>query len=217
MTEKKLVIIGAGDFGRAIMYVAMEDISEYVSWRTVAFAADIEQGKTTHEGVEIVTFDKAAQITDDNTYFISGIGDPNARKKTVESLLEHIPNVKFATIIHRSVVIMPNCKIEAGVYIAPNVTIGTGSYIKSHAVINSNVSVGHDSNIGDFSIICPGCVLAGRTSIGEATLLGSGVVTYYNVQIGNRCAVSANTVVARNLKDRSKQIQKPDSVIFSSE
>lgn len=214
MKERRLIIIGAGDFAREVMYCALEDRGREVNrWKTAGFV-DEYSGRmgTTHENIEIVSFAQAAKVKDDSTYFILGVGDPAVRRKLYDDLLMHIREPQFATIIHESAVIMPNAIIGKGVFIGPNTTIAIGCHIKPHVLVNQNVSIGHDCVIGDFSVISPGCVLSGRTIIGEATLLGSGAITYPKVKIGDRCAVSANAVVARDLKDNLKQIMKPNTM-----
>jgi sugar O-acyltransferase (sialic acid O-acetyltransferase NeuD family) len=214
MNRKKLIVIGAGDFAREVMYCALQDISyEFEKWQIVGFVDEYSGKKrTTQENIEIISFARAAELNNDITYFILGVGEPTVRTKLYDELLKHVPEAQFATIIHQRAVIMPNAIIEKGAFIGPNTTIAIGCHIKPHVVVNQNVSIGHDCIIGDFSVISPGCVLSGRTRIGEATLLGSGVVTYPKVQIGSRCAISANAVVSRNLKDNHKQILKPNTM-----
>jgi sugar O-acyltransferase (sialic acid O-acetyltransferase NeuD family) len=220
MSEKKMIIVGASDFGREIMYAALEDINntEDSFWKTVAFV-DEDENKigTTIDNIDVISFVQAIRIIDDNTYFILGVGDAIARENLNQKLLNNIPEAQFATIIHQSVIIMPSTTIENGVFIAPNTTIAIGCRIKPHVVVNQNVSVGHDCIIEDFSVISPGSILSGRTKIGKATFMGSGAITYPGVQIGDYCAVSACTVVARNLKDGNKQILKPNTMIIPSE
>jgi len=221
MVERKLIIFGAGDLGREIMYAALVGKSDTANgfWKPIAFIVDNDEsaiGKIV-ENIKVISLEQASEVKDDNTYFILGVGDSIARKKLNENLLNHIPEARFATIIHPSVVIMPNTTIESGVFIAPNTTIAIGCYIKQHVVVNQNVSVGHDCVIEDFSVISPGCILSGRTRIGKATFMGSGAITYPRVEIGDNCVVSACTVVARNLKSGNKQILKPNTMTIPSE
>jgi sugar O-acyltransferase (sialic acid O-acetyltransferase NeuD family) len=219
MKERRLIIIGAGDFAREVMYCALEDRGrDFNRWKTVGFVDEYsDRMGTTHENIEIMSFTRAAELNDDTTYFILGVGEPTVRRKLYDDLVKHVPKAQFATVIHQSAVIMPKAIIEKGVFIGPNTTIAIGCHIKSHVLINQNVSIGHDCVIGDFSVVSPGCVISGRTIIGETTLLGSGAITYPNVKIGDRCAVSANAVVARDLKDNLKQIMKPNTMTIPAE
>lgn len=219
MSEKELIIVGAGDLGREIMYAAMESKNgtKNVSWKVVAFVDENPEKIGTYlEDVQVISFEQIAQTKTDDISFALGVGNPITRRELYDKLLKHVPDARFATIIHRSVVIMPNSITEDGVFIAPNTTIAIGCHIRPHVVVNQNVSVGHDCIIEDFSVISPGSVLSGRTTIGEQTFFGSGAITYPGVRIGKNCVVSACTVVARNLKANHKQILKPNTMIIPS-
>ncbi len=213
--SKKLIIYGASDFGREIMYAAME--SKEGAYKTVAFVDDdINKIGARLECVGVVSLNDIADKLDNETYLIIGIGNPVFREKVFEKLSSTIPTAKYATIIHKSVIIMPNVIIEEGTFIAPHTTVAIGTHLKRHSAINQNVSVGHDTVIGEYSVISPGCVLSGRTKIGCVSFLGSNVVTYPNINIGKYCSVSALTVVARNLKDKNKLILRQSAMALPS-
>lgn len=216
---KKLVIFGAGDFGREIMYAARENNKKEI-FETIAFVVDEHVGSQIGgklEGIEIISLNDATKRLDDETYFIIGIGNASVRKKVFEEISVVAPGAKYATIVHNSAVIMPNVVIEEGVFIAPHTTIAIGSHLKRHSAINQNVSIGHDTVVGEYSVVSPGCVLSGRTRIGSMTFLGSNVVTYPKVSIGSDCSVSASTVVARNLKDNNTLVLKQNTMALPRE
>ncbi len=214
--SKKLIIYGAGDLGREIMYAAKENMSEI--YETEAFVEiDAEKIGGQLERTKIISHDDAIKELKNDVYLFIGIADPIRRKKVAEELSSMSVSPKFATIIHRSVIVMPNTTIEDGVFIAPHATIAVGCHLKCHAVINQNVSVGHDTVVGEYSVVSPGCVLSGRTKIGSTTFLGSNVVTYPKVSIGCYCSVSALTVVARNLKDKHTLVLKQNTMALPCE
>ena len=217
MKERKLVIIGAGDLAREVLYAALDDKSaaEGLAWRPTAFVVDAEFKTTdTLENVPVVTFDEVINVIDAETYCILSVTHPASRKAMHGKLTARVPDVKFGQVIHRSAIIMPTTVVEEGVYIAANTTIAIGCRIKKHAVINQNISIGHDCVIGEHAILSPGCVLSGRTTIGNGSFLGSVVVTFPKVQIGDDCMVSAGVVVSRNLMSGNKQIPKPTTMIL---
>jgi len=216
---KKLIIYGASDFGCEIMYAAVENKASYGKYETIAFIDDdIDKTGKKLENVDIIPLDMAAKLaTKDEVYFIAGVGNTMVRKKIIEELVRAIPDPKFATIVHKSAIMMSNTEIEEGVFIAPGATIAIRCYLKAHSIINQNVSVGHDSVIGKYSIVSPGCILSGRTNIGKTTFLGSNVVTYPGVTIGDNCAVSALNVVARDLEIGKKLMHRANAVILPNE
>lgn len=220
MSEKKLILLGAGDLSREIMAAATEphESTAGTKYETIAFIDD-DPSKigTKHEGISVISFADVKKWLDEDVYFISGLGIPGERKSIVKKLLDIVPDAKFANVIHHSAVIVRNAKIEEGVYIGPNATIAIGCLIKSHTVLNFNVSIGHDCTIHPYSVVSPGCLLSGFTEVGEETFLGSGVITYPGVRIGKNCAVSAGVVVARNLPEAKRMILKPNTMIIPVE
>jgi len=213
---KKLIIFGAGDFGREIMYSAMENMKG--SFEINAFLDDdTSKIGTKLEGIVVISLNDIVKKIDSDTSIIIGIGDPIFREKVLDRLKAVVPNASFATIIHKSVVVMPNVVIEEGVFVAPQTTLAIGSHLKCHSAINQNVSIGHDTVVGEYSVISPGCVLSGRTKIGNTTFLGSNVVTYPKVSIGSYCSVSASTVVARNLKNKNTLVLKQNTMALPRE
>lgn len=212
--SKKLIIYGAGNIAREIMYAAMENKSEV--FETIAFVVDEEFNKNGGkvEGVDVISLSDISRKLNSEMFFIIGIGNPIYRKEMCERLSSLIPFVKYATIIHKSVVIMPKVIIEEGTYIAAHTTVATGAHLKRHTVINQNCSVGHDTVIDEYSVVSPGCILSGRTVIGCVSFLGSNVVTYPKIRIGNYCSVSALTVVARNLRERHNLVLRQTAMVL---
>lgn len=215
---RKIVILGAGDLGREILYAARESHGDFFEGDTeiIAFVdEDPEKIGGQLEGIPIIAFSQLTEVSDVEIEFISGVGKPSDRKHVVDTLLTLQPEATFARVIHRSVVVMPNVDIALGVFLAPHATVATGSRLSWHVVINQNVSVGHDCRIGAFSVISPGCMLSGRTEIGEETFLGSNAVTYPGIKVGRGCTVSALTSVARRLKDGQMLILKPNAMVLN--
>jgi sugar O-acyltransferase (sialic acid O-acetyltransferase NeuD family) len=212
----ELLIYGAGDFGREIMYAAKENKDEI--FEMIAFVDD-DGGKIGNriEGVKIISCSDAVNSVNKNSHFIIGVGNPVMREIIFKKLASLAPHIKYATVIHKAAVVMPNVIIEEGVFIAPQTTVAIGSYLKRHSTINQNVSVGHDTVVGEYSVVSPGCILSGKTKIGCCSLLGSNVVTYPNIVIGDYCSVSASTVVARNLKDNKKLILRQSLMALPNE
>lgn len=215
MSENKLIVVGAGNLAREIIYAAGEDRD--TAWKTAAFVVDPEFRRSeTVEDVRVISFSEIAEHGA-GAKFIIGVGEPELRLKLMNNLLKNVPGAQFATVVHRSTVVMPGSIIGEGAFVAPNTTLAIGCRIGPHAVINQNVSIGHDCVVGEQTVICPGCVLSGKASIGKMTFLGSGVIVYPKVAIGDNCAVGAGVVVSRNLKSGWKQIMKPNTMLLPPE
>ena len=219
-SPRQLIIFGAGDLGREIMYVGMQQHPAFgTPWQTVAFLDD-DPGKigTTLEGLAVIGLDDLKKWPNiSRCRFAAGIGNTALRKGTMTRLRERLPSAKAALVVHRSAVVMPTATLADGVYVGCNAIVSIGCDLREHVVVNFNSQIGHDVLIEAYSIVSPGCVLSGRTQIGETSFLGSGVITYPGVKIGPDCTVSADAVVARDLPGNRRLIEKPNAMILPNE
>lgn len=108
-------------------------------------------------------------------------------------------------------------------------SIGSGSSIFTHVVIESSNSIGrgclihhaafisHDTVIGDFSEISPSVQVLGKVQIGHHCSIGTSAVLLPGVHIGNHVTIGAGAVVTRNIPDNSVAIGIPARVIKKSD
>ena len=219
MTAANLIIIGAGDLAREVYFCALEPHPDASStFNPLGFIVEpgFEQKPgSTVEGLPVFSFEEAVEVQQrESALVVCGIGIPRARADTTARARRLMPDAGFATVIHKSAVIMPNTTLAEGVYVGCHVSIATGCRLEAHSVVNFNASIGHDSVLGPFSVVSPGCLISGRTEIGARSFLGSGAITYPRSRIGDDCTVSAQGVVARKLDDGCRLIAKPNAMIL---
>ncbi|WP_273211523.1 acetyltransferase [Helicobacter rodentium] len=97
-------------------------------------------------------------------------------------------------------------------YVARNVSIGEGSIIMHHALINTNVSIGksciinskalieHDSIIGDFCHLSTASVVNGTCNIGNGTFIGSNMILKHNSTIAPNSILYHNPLEISSIK-----------------
>ena len=73
----------------------------------------------------------------------------------------NLPDEKYVTLIHPSVVIGSNVNIGKGTVVMGNAVINASTNIGDQCIINTLASVGHDININDFVHISPNSTLTG--------------------------------------------------------
>ena len=119
----KLIIIGAGGLGREVAWLVERINKVSPTWELLGFIDDnIEiQGKEFNGYKVMGTVNDACKF--ENTYFVCAVGNAKARK----SIVERIPNAKFATLIDPTV--------EKSDY----VEIGEGSIICLRSTMTTNV------------------------------------------------------------------------------
>lgn len=98
-------------------------------------------------------------------------------------------------------------------YKSKHSTIGIGTILMHHSIINSNVDVGknciinskslieHDSKVGDNCHISTGVVINGGVTVGSNSFIGSNTTIKQGVVIGKNVVIRAGSYVSKNVPD----------------
>lgn len=207
---KKVVILGAGGFGRE----AFSLLRLMKNYRVVGFIdSDSSLKSKLIDGIPILGNDSVLNdlIRNEVNCAFVAIGNSKIR----ENLFRKICKLNFEaiSILHPSAIIVPDASIGKGVIVYPNVTIGTGVNIKDSVLINSNVSIGHDVEIGSFVNINPGTNIAGRVKIGQSAFLGIGCSVLENIIIGSSAVIGGGALVRKNVASGTTVIGVPARAI----
>lgn len=195
---KRVVIIGAGGFGREIVSFLKFD-KEYKIEGFVDADTSLS-GKIIDDILVLGTDQELEKIKKDGVLcaFVA-IGNSEIRA----SVYEKVKSLGFEIInvVHPSSIIASDVSMGNGNIIYPNVTINTGVIIGNSALINSNVSVGHDVKIGNFTNINSGVNIAGRVTIRDLSFLGIGCSVLENIVIGSKVIVGGGALVCKDVAD----------------
>lgn len=197
-----IVIIGAGDFAREVLWTIQEYNKKEDEFSIVGFLDDDESlwGKTI-DGVKVLgsvdwVFNNKKEIK-----YVIGIADNYIRKKIVHILEQQ--KISFQTIIHPSVIFSKSNKIGNGVVIQAGSILTINTVIGDHVHINIDSTVGHGSIIEDFVNLSPGVHVNGNTTIREGVFVGTGAVMQQDLEIGKWSIIGAGTVLLENVEEYS--------------
>lgn len=126
-----------------------------------------------------------------NKSYIVSIGNNRIRKEIVAKL----GDVKFATVVHSSVILSPFVSLGVGVVVMHGSIINSSSKIGNHVIINSRAVVEHDCLVGDYVHISPGAILCGNVKLEEGVWVGAGATIKQGVTIGKWSVIGAGAVV----------------------
>ena len=190
---KKVVIIGAGGFGRE----CIDTIKQDRTLELVGFLDDDESlhgkylnGYEVYGGVDFFDFAK-----ENLPYFVCAIGDPKVKKevcKRAEKL-----GYKPVTIIHPTARVYSNI-MGKGVIIQAGVVVTVNVKIEDHVHINLNCSIGHDSVIGKYSTISPLVSISGYAQLKEGVFVGSNASVLPAIRVGEWCKIGALACITKN-------------------
>lgn len=142
---------------------------------------------------------------------ICAIGEPETKRLAVSSLLEH--GAKFVTLIHPTVIIGANCRIDAGCILCPGVVLTTNVTLGRFVTLNLNATLGHDVRIGDWCSLMVHVDIAGKVSLGEGVFAGSHSFILPGIRVGDYAVVGAGSVVTRNVPAGSTMFGVPAKLI----
>ena len=106
-------------------------------------------------------------------------------------------------------------------YAASYTTIGFGTIVMHHAIVNVGSTLGencivntralieHDAVISDHCHIATGAIINGGSRVGRGTFIGSAATIRENVEIGANCVVGSGSVVIQNVSGSLKVVGIP--------
>ena len=207
---KKLIIVGAGGFGREVYAWAKDHPDCGTIWAIAGFLDDDAAALDGYNyPVGVIGSIAAHQQTADEL-FVCAIGAPLIKKKVCQALLAR--SATFVSLVHPSVILGENIQLGNGVVLCPRVTLTADISIGDFVAINCHSSVGHDAVIGDWATISGHCDLTGNTRCGTGAFLATGVRIVPSKSVGEFAYVGAGAVVIRSVKDGQKVFGNPARV-----
>lgn len=205
MSKKQIVLIGGGGHCKSVIEAIQSD--EHIEFIGIVDAQKLQN------------IMGAAYLGDDamlpelvNQHYqflitVGNIGAPNIRIK----LYDKIKNLNgvFAT------------GISSSASVARSSSIGDGTVIMQHAIVNAEVIVGknciintkalleHETIVGDHVHISTGVIVNGQCKIGNHCFIGSGSIIGNNVSIAENCIIGAGSVVLKDIKEPGTYFGQP--------
>ena len=196
----KLLIYGAGGFGREIACLinAINKVEE--QWNLIGFIDDgIEPGEKNRYG-NVLGGLSFLNAFPEKVAVVLSIADSSVLQKLVDSITN--PLVYFPNIIAPNVTIFDDAAFFAGkgnilffgCRISCDVTIGDFN------LFNGFVSLGHDVTMGSFNVLGPSTRVSGTVTVGDSNFFGVQSIVLQGLTIGDKTRIGANSVVIRNTK-----------------
>jgi sugar O-acyltransferase (sialic acid O-acetyltransferase NeuD family) len=204
---KKVIIYGAGGFGREVHRWA-EDFFNVQS--DLKFYGFLDDGTDLSEFPELKEYylGKGAEWKfSDDQIFIVALGLVDAKRKVVQFLSSH--DADFLSFVHPSAVIGSRVELGVGNIICPGCIFTTDVIIGDHNLFNLYTTVGHDVVIGSFNVFGAHNDITGNVNIGDNNFFGSRVSILPGKTVGSNNKVSAGSVLFRNIKDNMMVMGNP--------
>jgi len=213
-TMKKLIIVGAGGFGREIFSWARELTAEGIFSNIKGFIDDNPDAlKNYNYKTQIIGEIKTHEPQENDCYAL-GIAAPTQKKLQIARLLQE-RGAQFISLIHPSVFIGPNVRIGKGCILCQHVVLTCDITLGDFVTLNVLSTVGHDAVVGD-GCTCNAYVnINGFARLGKGVEVGSHGTILPNSQIGNFAKIGAGSVVLKTVKENSTVLGVPARKILS--
>ncbi len=202
-----LYIIGAGGFGREVIWLAERVNEVNPTWNIKGFIDDDETIWNTviddykvYGGLEYLASCKGA-------YVICAVGNAKTRKTIIEKLGDY--DINFATLIDPSVIMSKRVLIGEGSIICAGTIITVDVRIGNHVIINLDCTLGHDDEISDYVTMYPSVNISGCCEIGERVELGTGMRIIQGLKVVSGTIVGASACVVKDINEAGVYVGSP--------
>ena len=160
----RLLIIGAGGYGRTVADVARQS----GNYDSVGFLDDNESLETLGKCSDY------AKFVNNETEIYPAFGNNEGRIKWIDKLIDE--GIKVPTIIHDTAYVSPTSTVEVGTIVLPKAVINTDTTVEKGCIINCGAIIDHGCIIGQGCHICLGAIVKGENRIPNLTKIEAGEV-----------------------------------------
>ena len=207
---KKILIVGAGGFGRELLQWIKDINAEKPTWEIGGFLDDNLQAL---DGVEI-DYPVVGTISDwqpkDDEVFALAMGKPQLKRMVVEKLKSR--GAHFSAVIHPTALVSPFAHYGEGLVMFPYSKLSCNSTVGDFVSILTT-PIGHDNEIGDYTMISGGCNIVRNVKIGKDVFVAAGVCIAQDVVVKDGAYIGLGSVVLKDVKAGTKVFGNPARII----
>lgn len=209
---KRLIIIGAGGFGREILGWAKASLDHGSQWIIGGFLDDNAAALDGYNLSEPILGGIADYQPQPDDCFICALGAPKLRLMVWQRFEKWHDD--FVPLIHPQTIIGQNVKLGRGVILCPRVVLTCDLEIGDNTALNVAVAAGHDVRIGNHCQISSFCDITGFVEVGNRVMLGSRASIIPGKKIGDDAVIGAGSVVIRHVRSGTTVFGNPAREIF---
>ena len=195
---KRLLIIGAGGFGREVLNWALDILPQNRDWEVGGFLDADPAVLDAYDCRLPILADPLHYSPKEDDCFICAIGHPSTKLRVCRYLKER--GAQFITLIHPTAIIGDRCTIGAGCVFCPGAVVTTDVKIGDFVMMNLQSTIGHDAVVADGCTLSPHADVNGFASLGEGVFLGCHAVVLPGATVGDYAIVGAGSVVLKKVK-----------------
>ena len=162
---KKLLILGAGGYGKTVADVA----AQLELYGQIAFLDDGRNGENI-----LGSCSRFAELWDADTDIYPAFGNNSVRIQWLNRLKEN--RIPVPTLVHPRAYVSPTAKLGFGTVVLPMAVVNTGVTVGEGCIINIGALIDHDCVIEDGVHLAPGAIVKAENRISAGQKIESGTV-----------------------------------------
>lgn len=202
MKRRRLILVGAGDFAREVLWGASEVPFERRDWEVYGLLDDNPDEAAERLQRYGFDFPVLGRISDyqpaDGDCFIPAIGSAKGKLATCDLIRQR--GGQFINIIDPTAAIGPGAQLGHGLVVGRHVIVSVNSQVGDFTTLLSYTILGHDAVVGEGSTICAHCDINGHALVERGVFVGSHAVVLPHARVGEFATVGAGSVVLKRVK-----------------
>lgn len=201
--KKYYGIIGAGGYGREVIPLARDMLSDLLSNGNAElyFVVEGQVEDSKINGYPVISLENLLSLQGE-IFFNIAIGASDARER-ISTVCESRGAQPFSVIASNAVILDGN-DIASGAVLSPFVTVTSNAKIGKHFHANIYSYIAHDCVIGDFVTFAPGVKCNGNVVIEDHAYIGTGASIIQGkstrpLTIGRGAVVGMGAVVTKSV------------------
>ncbi len=209
--KKDIVLIGAGGFGREVLWQLKEIDKQEKQYNILGFVDD-----RLADNLSNYTID-GLPVLGDNQWLVNYpkkicavicIGNARKRKEVYEKVNTN-SNIVFPAIISKDVKCSDSVSFGQGCIICLSNVMTVNITIGDFVIVNLDCTVGHDSVLEDFVTLYPSVNVSGNVHIGSCSEIGTGANIIQGMDIGDNSIIGAGSVVVKKIPSNCTAVGVP--------
>ncbi len=205
---EKIVIVGAGGFGREIQWLIERMNAKEPTWEILGYIDDGVAAGTEIDGYPVLGNSSDLLLEKEKLGVACAVGNVHTRKKIIERLLKNT-NLWFPNFIDPSVCMSDWIKLGRGNLICASNILTVDIQIGDFNIINLDCTVGHDVRLASYITVYPGVNISGCVTVGEFCEIGTGTQIIQGKRIGQDVILGAGSVVVKDLLESGTYVGAP--------
>ncbi|MBX3436700.1 MAG: acetyltransferase [Planctomycetaceae bacterium] len=206
-TPSRLIIVGAGGFGREVYDWACAAAAAGADWTVEGF---LDDNSSALEGFPMpagILGSAATYEPQADERFVCAIGEPCIKLQIARGLQAR--GAQFTNVIHPTALVGRQNRLGVGLILCPYSVITTNVTVGDFVTLNLHGTIGHDAVIGDGCTLNNHTDVTGWVTLGEGVFLGSHASVLPHARVGDYARIGAGSTVLRSVKPQTTVIGVP--------